>query len=78
VPFHFASRVSQSIVESILTGDTSESSDDSRVSTMLRMVEGRKSVIDIAAPLRPFMASIAPLLRGENVVLALPFAFRVR
>jgi protease-4 len=69
--------VGQSLVESLLSGDTSESNDDSRVSRFLPKL-APPSLIDVAAPIRPFISSIAPLLRGENVVLALPFAFRVR
>jgi protease-4 len=33
---------------------------------------------EVAAPLRPYIASFAPLLGKERIVLALPFAFRVR
>lgn len=70
--------VSQTLMESLLGGEASESNDDSRVSSILRVLEKHETGIDIAASLRPFVASIAPLLSGENVVLALPFAFRVR
>jgi protease-4 len=69
--------VSQSLVESLLSAETSESSDDSRASAILAMFKAPESVLDVAAPLRPFISSIAPLIRGENVVLALPFAFHV-
>jgi len=70
--------VSQSLFESLLSTEASESSDDSRASAILAMLRAPESLLDVAAPLRPFISSIAPLIRGENVVLALPFAFRVR
>jgi protease-4 len=46
---------------------------------LLRVAEQRRAVIDrVAEPLRPFIASLAPLLEGESVVAALPYGIVVR
>lgn len=67
-----------SLLESLFGGDSDDSSDDARARALGRLDKPRSLLLDIAAPLRPFVASLAPLLTGESVVLALPFAFVVK
>lgn len=70
--------VGESLLESVFFSDGADSDDDARAPTMPFKHVARGPLFDVAAPLRPFISSIAPLLNGESVVLALPFAVFVK
>jgi protease-4 len=73
---------SQSLLENLFSMGASESDDDDSRSATLSgpspLTKSSRSLLDVAAPLRPFVSSLAPLLHGESVVLALPFALLVK
>jgi protease-4 len=69
--------VTETILESLLVNDGADEA--TLEAAALRLAERRHAVLDrIAAPLRPFVSSLAPLLDGEVTVAALPFGFVVR
>jgi protease-4 len=76
VPVHVEG-VAETLLESLLV---SEGADEATLeAAALRLAERRHAVLDrIAAPLRPFVSSLAPLLDGEVTIAALPFGFVVR
>ena len=65
-----------SLIESLFSDGAD--SDDSHLRALVHTDEPHRTMLDIAAPLRPFVASLGPLLNGESVVLALPFAVLVK
>jgi protease-4 len=76
IPVHVEG-VTETLLESLLV---SEGADEATLeAAALRLAERRHAVLDrIAAPLRPFVSSLAPLLDGEVTVAALPFGFVIR
>jgi protease-4 len=75
--------IQETLLENLLSDeDQSAASAPSRAAleaALLRVAERRHVVLDrVAAPLRPYIASLAPLLEGESVVAALPYGFVVR
>jgi hypothetical protein len=54
--------------------------DEARVAAAMARLEARRLLALDALPaeLRPFAAALGPLLAGETVVAALPFALTVR
>lgn len=76
IPVHVEG-VTETILESLLVNDGADEA--TLEAAALRLAERRHAVLDrIAAPLRPFVSSLAPLLDGEVTVAALPFGFVVR
>jgi protease-4 len=57
-----------------------EGADEAKVTAALMRLDARRSLLLDALPaeLRPFAAALGPLLAGEAVVAALPFAVTVR
>jgi protease-4 len=64
-------------IEAFLGGGDDEDDEDDEASAVAKAVKGaepKASLLkEIGAPLRPFVASFAPLLGGESIVTALPF-----
>jgi protease IV len=57
-----------------------EGADEAKIAAALARFDARRSLLleGLPAELRPFAASLGPLLAGETVVAALPFAVTVR
>jgi protease-4 len=57
-----------------------EGADEAKVAAALATLHARRSLLldGLPAELRPFAASLGPLLAGETVVAALPFAVTLR
>jgi len=66
----------ESLLETLLLG---EDASEAQIRTALARFEGRaRSLLDeLPKPLRPFVATLAPLLQGEQVLAALPFAVTI-
>jgi protease-4 len=75
--------IQETLLENLLSDEdqsTANTTSEAAVeAALLRIAERRHLVLDhVAAPLRPYIASLAPLLEGENVVAALPYGIVVR
>ncbi|HEX4334853.1 MAG TPA: signal peptide peptidase SppA [Polyangiaceae bacterium] len=73
--------ISESILENLFSSDDEEATADEATleAALLRVEERRHVVLDkIAEPLRPYIASLAPLVEGELAVAALPYGVVVR
>jgi protease IV len=57
-----------------------EGADEAKIATALARLDARRNLLleGLPAELRPFAASLGPLLAGETVVAALPFAVTLR
>jgi protease-4 len=68
--------ITETLLESLLTSDTDEAS---LRAASARLTERQALFLgQVAAPLRPFIASLAPLLEGETTIAALPFGLVVK
>lgn len=67
----------EGLLEMLMLG---EDAGEAEVLAALRRLDARRTIALEAIPpeLRPFAATLAPLLAGENVLAALPFALTVR
>jgi len=74
--------IQETLLENLFSSDDSDQaaeSDAALEAAMLRLAERRHLFLDkLDASLRPYVASLAPLLEGELTVAALPFGVVVR
>ncbi|HVW25476.1 MAG TPA: signal peptide peptidase SppA [Polyangiaceae bacterium] len=78
--------IQETLLENLFSGDDDESmanegslGEAAVQSALLRVAERRHLVLDrVAAPLRSYVASLAPLLDGELAVAAMPYGIAIR